>query len=69
MTFMDIMKMRGVWGWDVDVSRDGKWLIYPISENNWEKGERFSDVYLVSIAGGEARQMTFTEDKNEESPA
>ena len=67
MTFMDVIKMRGVGRGDV--SRDGKWLLYTISENNWEKGKRFTDIYLVSIAGGEARQMTFTEDKSEESPA
>ena len=67
MTFMDVINMRYVGS--MDVSRDGKWLLCNISETNWEKGKRFGDIYLVSTAGGEARQMTFTEDKNEQSPA
>ncbi|MFB0519334.1 MAG: prolyl oligopeptidase family serine peptidase [Acidobacteriota bacterium] len=66
MTFMDVIKMRYVGS--TDVSRDGKWLLCNISETNWEKGKRFGDIYLVSTAGGEARQMTFTDDKNEQSP-
>ena len=66
MDFIDIFQMRGVGG--ADVSPDGKWFIYTISVPDWEERRRFSDIYVVSLTGGETKQMTYTKDKSENSP-
>jgi len=31
MTLLDIIQMRSLGGWDIDISPDGKWFIYTIS--------------------------------------
>ena len=68
MTFLDVQHMRNV-GAPV-VSPDGKWMLYTLSVPNWKEAKRATDVYLVSTERGVAstRQMTFTKDKNENSP-
>ena len=65
MTFLDIIQMRSVW--EQDISPDGKWFIYTITVPDWEKDKSFSDIYITPI-GGKTKQMTFTKDKNENSP-
>ena len=63
-TFLDIIQMRSTGG---VVSPDGKWFIYTISVPDWEKSDRFSDIYLTTLSGDKTKQMTFTKDKNENS--
>ena len=69
MTFLDIIQMRslGMRG-SGDISPDGKWFVYPLTVPDWEKNKRFKDIYITPLTGGETKQMTFTKDKNENSP-
>lgn len=69
MTFMDVLGMRsaGSPAW----SPDGKWLLHTLSVPDWKAAKSFTDLYLVPVEKGAvfARQLTFTKDKNEASPA
>ncbi len=67
MTFTDIVQMRSVGAYAL--SPDGRWMVYVLSVPDWKAGKNFTDLYLVSTAGGASRQMTFTKDKNETQPA
>jgi len=67
MTFMDVLELRTVG--DPALSPDGKWLLYTVTTLNWKEGKRFRDLFLVSTAGGPSRQLTFTTNKDEHSPA
>ena len=69
MTFLDMQHMRNVGS--PTPSPDGRWMLYTISVPDWKEARRQTDVYLVSIEQGVAstKQMTFTKDKNESSPA
>jgi dipeptidyl aminopeptidase/acylaminoacyl peptidase len=69
MTFLDIIQMRslGMRG-SGDISPEGKWFVYTIRVPDWEKNKRFQDIYITPLSGGETKQMTFTKDKNENSP-
>ena len=68
MNFLDVRKMKRTGSYDV--SPDGKWMLYTVSSPNWETAKSQSDIHLVSMTeGGESnRQMTFTEEKSENSP-
>lgn len=68
MTFMDVMNMRSASAGTI--SPDGRWFLYSLSTLEWEKGKRFTDVWLVNTERGpsSARRMTTTKDKNEEQP-
>lgn len=68
MTFLDSQLMRSVQG--LDLSADGRWALYSLSTPDWKEAKRYTDVYLVSADRGVAstRQLTFTKDKNENSP-
>ncbi len=68
MTFLDIIEMRSLGSRRGDISPDGKWFIYTITVPDWEKNKRYSDIYMTPLSGGETKQMTFTKDKNENSP-
>ncbi len=66
MTFLDIIQMR--YSMELpDISPDGKWFIYTLTVRDWEKTDSFSDIYITPI-GGKTKQMTFTKDKDENSP-
>ena len=67
MTFLDIFEMRDV-GWDVNISPDGKWFLFTLEVPDWERNQFSTDIYIVSLTGGKTKQMTFTIDKNENSP-
>jgi dipeptidyl aminopeptidase/acylaminoacyl peptidase len=68
MTFLDVQLMARAGSWSV--SPDGTWMLYTVSTPDWEKATRQSDIHLVSVERGAAssRQMTFTDEKNEDSP-
>ena len=69
MTFLDMQHMRSAGA--PTPSPDGQWLLYTVSEPDWENARRQSDLHLVSMREGvnSSRQLTFTEEKNEGSPA
>ena len=69
MTFLDMQHFRR--GGSYTPSSDGRWMLYTVSTPDWEEAERQSDIHLVSLEQGvsSSRQMTFTDDKNETSPA
>lgn len=67
MGFLDVLRFRTVA--QGTVSADGKQFAYTVSSLNWKLGKRFTDIYLTPASGGPTRQITFTTDKNEFSPA
>ncbi|MCA9739506.1 MAG: S9 family peptidase [Gemmatimonadetes bacterium] len=69
MTFLDMQYLNRAGSWAP--SPDGAWLLYTVTTPDWEEDRQQSDIHLVSLAEGlpSERQLTFTEDKNEESPA
>ena len=69
MTFLDMQHMRSAGS--PTPSRDGRWMLHTISTPDWKEARRQTDIWLVSMERGvsSARQMTFTTEKNETSPA
>ena len=69
MTFLDMQQMRQVGA--PTPSPDRKLLLYTLTTPDWKEATRPTDLYLVSMAAGvsSTRQMTFTKNKNESSPA
>jgi dipeptidyl aminopeptidase/acylaminoacyl peptidase len=69
MTFMDMQLMRSAGS--PAPSPDGRWMLYTVSTPDWKEAKRQSDLFLVSLQQGLAstRQMTFTKERNETSPA
>jgi dipeptidyl aminopeptidase/acylaminoacyl peptidase len=68
MTFLDVLSMRSASR--PAVSPDRKWAVYSLSTPDWKDGKSYSDLYLVSTAGGipSTRRLTFTKAKDESSP-
>lgn len=68
MSFMDVVSMNQVGSGSV--SPDGAWFLYTTSALHWQKGKRFTDIWLVNVAKGpaSARAMTATTDKSETDP-
>ena len=69
MTFLDMQQMRNAGS--PTPSPDGRWLLYTISVPDWKEARRQTDIHLVSLQQGvsSSKQMTFTKEKNETSPA
>ena len=69
MTFVDMRLQRTAGAFAP--SADGKWMLYSVQTPDWKEAKSQSDIYLVSLETGirSTRQMTFTKDKNESSPA
>ena len=69
MTFLDMQLMRQAGS--ATPSPDGRWMLYTVSAPDWQEARRQTDIYLVSMQEGvqSTRQMTFTTEKNETSPA
>jgi dipeptidyl aminopeptidase/acylaminoacyl peptidase len=69
MTFLDMQHMRSAGS--PAISPDGKWLLHTVSFPDWKEARSQTDIFLVSLERGvaSARQMTFTREKNETSPA
>lgn len=68
MTFMDQQLMRQAGG--AALSPDGSRVVYTISVPNWKEAKRYTDIYVVNVRDGlpSTRQLTFTKDKNENTP-
>ena len=56
MTVDDLFAVKGVA--DPQVSPDGKWVVYVVSELDRESGKTNSDLWLVPVAGGDPRRLT-----------
>ena len=69
LTFMDVQEFRRAGSWTP--CPDGTWMLYTVTTPDWEKAESQTDIHLVSLRDGlpSARRLTYTEDKNETSPA
>jgi dipeptidyl aminopeptidase/acylaminoacyl peptidase len=69
MTFLDMQLMRSAGS--PAPSPDGRWMLYTVTEPDWEEARRQTDVHVVSVEQGaqSSRRLTFTEEKNETSPA
>ena len=50
MTFEDLMKMRRLG--DIDLSRDGKWVLFSATDVDLEKNTKTSHLWIVPAAGG-----------------
>ena len=68
MTFMDQQLMRQAGG--TALSPDGNWMVYTISVPNWKEAKRYTDIYVGNPRGGlsSTRQVTLTDDKNQNAP-
>ena len=69
MTFLDVQHMRSTGS--PTPSPDGKWLLYTVSTPDWKEARRQTDIHVVSLQQGvsTSKQLTFTKEKNETSPA
>jgi dipeptidyl aminopeptidase/acylaminoacyl peptidase len=69
MTFLDMELMKSAGS--PAPSPDGRWLLYTVSVPDWQEARRQTDIHLVSLQEGlpSTRQLTFTAEKNETSPA
>ena len=56
MTVDDLLAVKGVS--DPQVSPDGKWVAYVVSEINRETNKSNSDLWLVPVSGGKSRRLT-----------
>jgi dipeptidyl aminopeptidase/acylaminoacyl peptidase len=56
MTFADMMKMRRLG--DIDLSRDGKWVLFSATDVDLEKNTKTSHLWIVPSAGGKEVPLT-----------
>lgn len=61
----DLLKIRRVS--DPQLSPDGRWIAYTIADTDKAANKRVTQIYLISIDGGEARQLT-SEKQSSTSP-
>ncbi|HVG19485.1 MAG TPA: S9 family peptidase [Blastocatellia bacterium] len=52
----DLLKVRRVG--DPQLSPDGRWIAYTIADTDKAANKRITQIYLTSVEGGEARQLT-----------
>lgn len=55
-TVNDLLKIRRVG--DPQLSPDGRWIAYTISDLNMDANRRITQIYLISVDGGEPKQLT-----------
>ena len=69
MDFLDVQLLRSAGS--LAVSPDGRWVLYALTIPDWKEARSTTDIWLVSAERGvaSARQLTFTRDKSEGSPA
>jgi dipeptidyl aminopeptidase/acylaminoacyl peptidase len=65
LTPADIFAFKNVG--DPQISADGQWIAYTVSHMDQKKDASDTDIYMVSLAGGDAIRVT-TSDKPESSP-
>jgi dipeptidyl aminopeptidase/acylaminoacyl peptidase len=51
----------------IDISPDGRYVVFTLSKADFEESTFKTDIYMVSTADGKVRQMTFSKE-NESSP-
>ncbi len=56
MTFDDLMKMRRLG--DIDLSRDGKWVLFSATDVDLEKNTKTSHLWIVPASGGKEVALT-----------
>lgn len=56
LTINDLLKIRRVG--DPQLSPDGRWVAYTISDLNMDANRRITQIYLISVDGGEPKQLT-----------
>jgi len=56
MTFEDMMKMRRLG--DIDVSRDGKWVLFSATDVDLAKNTKTPHLWIVPVAGGDEKALT-----------
>jgi len=54
----DLMSLQRVS--DPQISPDGRWIAFVITQTNVEKNSRDSDLYMIAAEGGEVRRLTFS---------
>jgi dipeptidyl aminopeptidase/acylaminoacyl peptidase len=59
MTFEDMMKMRRLG--DIDLSHDGKWVLFSATDVDLEKNTKTSHLWIVPAAGGKEVALTASE--------
>jgi dipeptidyl aminopeptidase/acylaminoacyl peptidase len=69
MDFLDVQLMRSAGS--LAFSPDGRWVLYALTTPDWKEARSTTDLWLVSTERGlpSSRQLTFTKDKSEGSPA
>src|SRR5918911_959134 len=56
LTVNELLKIRRVG--DPQLSPDGHWIAYTISDLNMDANRRVTQIYLISVDGGEPKQLT-----------
>jgi dipeptidyl aminopeptidase/acylaminoacyl peptidase len=56
MTFEDLMKMRRLG--DIDLSRDGKWVLFSATDVDLERNTKTSHLWIIPAAGGKEIALT-----------
>jgi dipeptidyl aminopeptidase/acylaminoacyl peptidase len=56
ITFQDLISMHRLS--EPQISPDGKWVAYTVATPNLETNHTSRDIWIVSVAGGEPRQLT-----------
>src|SRR3989442_1720523 len=64
MTFDDVMTLKNVGG--VNISPDGKAVLYTLSYADLKENESQSEIWIVTTSGGKPRR--FTSGKNDRAP-
>jgi dipeptidyl aminopeptidase/acylaminoacyl peptidase len=59
MTFADMMQMRRLG--DTDVSPDGKWLLYSVTDVDLAQNTRTPKLWIQPVAGGDPKQVEGTQ--------
>src|SRR5271163_4254016 len=59
MTFEDMMKMRRLG--DIDLSKDGQWVLFSATDVDLEKNTRSSHLWIIPATGGKEVALTASE--------
>lgn len=67
MTFLDVLRFRTVA--QGTLSPDASGFVYTVNSLDWQHNRRSTDLYFTGFDGSPTRQITFTPDRSEVSPA